>query len=134
MYIVIYIFAHFGREVCDELKRNFYESKKDRDSITEFFLKKKKKSSTHLLILDVDRLRLSLLKGSGLRVGLFLVPDYPILAATEGRFCQNAGQSAVVCFYFAVFSRKRRRIPLSSVYHSIIEYIHGVLFYCCILP
>jgi len=41
VYTYIYIFAYFGREVCDELKRNFYESKKDRDSITESFLKKK---------------------------------------------------------------------------------------------
>lgn len=61
-------------------------------------------------------------------MGLFLVPDYPILAGTKAQFCRSAILRSLPCFLFNILflflfhtpfslaSRKRRRIPLSSIY------------------
>lgn len=64
-------------------------------------------------------------------VRLFLVPDYPILAARK-QFCESAVWKKKNCHIFSVL------LPLasagkfqSSIYTRYIEYIHGVLFYCC---
>lgn len=63
-------------------------------------------------------------------MGLFLVPDYPILAATEGRCCQNAGRS--VCRNLLLLYCFLSQAPANSsvqYLYSIIEYTYTVFFF-----
>lgn len=85
---------------------------------------KKKKKRSFLSTSNDDRSRLSLLKGSGLCVGLFLVPDYPILAATEGRFCQKRKSICRNLLLLCCFLSQAPANFSVQCLHSIIEYIH----------
>lgn len=124
MCIVIYIFAHFDRETWDELKWDFYGNKK---SFQQRFS-----------ISNVDRHQrshLSFLKGPGLCMGLFLVPDYPILAATERTVlpkCRSICRSLLLLCCFLSQAPANSSVQCLSLDNRL--YIHSVLFYCCILP
>lgn len=93
------------------------------------------------------------LKGSESVMGLFLVPDYPILAAQKHSSVEQFARVVRrdLCIVFScsfssisfshfhsrsTFSRKRQWIPLSSICTQYRVHVHGVLFffYCCILP
>jgi len=95
-----------------------------KDSIGESFNKKKNKRS-FLLTSNDDRSRLSPLKGSGLCMGLFLVPDYPILAATEGRFCQKRRsicRNLLFTLLFSLASAGEFLCPVSTLNNRVYIY------------
>jgi len=120
MCIVIYIFAHFEKHAMN---------------LNEISAEEKKRSfRQRFSISNVDRV-LSFLKGPGLCMGLFLVPDYPILAATEGTVlpkCRSICRSLLLLCCFLSQAPANSSVQCLSLDNRL--YIHGVLFYCCILP
>jgi len=149
MCVYIYIYLYIYIIIIHTYKLIYIISYSDREASKskEEFLWKKEKRKNHksrsLLFwevfceevnisgLELNRVRshLSLLKGLELYMGLFLVPDYPILCGTKAQCCRKCGRSVVYFFFFLLHFFSQAPANFFVQYsHLVIEYIHSVLF------